>query len=58
LLTTRRIIVNKETRKHIVDIQLQNLLECLDGTLTRQTVIDSKGNTSKRIIITYNEETH
>jgi hypothetical protein len=55
LLTMRLITVDEQTKKSIVDIQIQNLVQCLGGTVTRQILLDSKGKTCKRIIITYEE---
>lgn len=52
----KRTILDKESKKYIVDIQLANVVECLGATITRQTVLDSKGVRSKRIIITYDEQ--
>ena len=48
--------MDEATKKIMVDMNISNLVQCLGGTVTHQTVIDSKGVTRKRIIITYDEQ--
>ena len=40
-------------KKNLVRIQLDNVVKLLDGEMQEQLVIDSRGFTKKRIIITY-----
>ena len=49
-------IVDEQTKKIMTDMNISNLLQCLGGTVTHQTVIDSRGVSRKRIIITYDEQ--
>ena len=44
---------NKGEKKNLVRIQLDNVVKLLDGEMKEQLVIDSRGLTKKRIIITY-----
>jgi|TARA_S200002703_G_scaffold37135_1_gene32322 hypothetical protein len=44
---------NKGEKKNLVRIQLDNVVKLLDGEMQEQLVIDSRGFTKKRIIITY-----
>ena len=47
---------NKGEKKNLVRIQLDNVVKLLDGEMQEQLVIDSRGFTKKRIIITYDKE--
>ena len=55
-LIMKVIIVDESTKKIMTDMNISNLVQCLGGTVTHQTVIDSKGITRKRIIFTYDEQ--
>lgn len=49
--------MDKKTKETLLDIQLEFVRKSLNGKLSRQTLVDSRGNASKRIIIDYQEET-
>ena len=53
LLIIRLIIVDEKTKKIMTDLNISNLLQCLGGTITHQTVLDHTGKSYKRMIITY-----
>ena len=48
--------MDKETKKILLDIQLNHVVKSLNAELTHSTVVDHKGNVLKRIIIEYQEE--
>ncbi len=50
--------MTEEEKKFIINLQLNNICEILDGKLNHQQVIDSKGNASRRIIIEYQEKSN
>ena len=49
-------MTNKVCNKNIANNLLKNVTELLQGTLVHQTVVNSKGQTKKQIIISYDEE--
>jgi len=48
-------VIDYDFRKFAVKMQLDNVCKILGGEIHHQDIIDSKGNASKRIIITYKE---
>lgn len=48
-------MIDYDFRKFAVKMQLDNVCKILGGEIHHQDIIDSKGNASKRIIITYKE---
>lgn len=48
-------MIDDNFRKFAVKMQLDNVCKILGGEIHHQDIIDSKGNASKRIIITYKE---
>ena len=49
-------VIDENFRKFAVKMQLNNICKILGGEVHHQTIIDSKGKASKRIIITYREK--
>lgn len=47
--------MTNEEKEIIIKNQLNNICDLINGELTRTIVVDSTGNTTNRIIITYKE---
>jgi hypothetical protein len=45
--------LDKKTSKMMMEVQLNNICNILDGTWYRQSVLNSMGERTERIIITY-----
>jgi len=45
--------MNKQTSRFMMEIQLNNICKIVNGTWHRQSLLNSKGEPSERIIITY-----
>lgn len=50
------MITQEQAERIIASNYLRDAVELLGGTIQYQEVLDSKGKSAKRIIITYNEE--
>jgi hypothetical protein len=46
-------LMDKETSRMMIEIQLENICKIVNGTWHRQSLLNSKGELSERIIITY-----
>ncbi len=46
-------LLNKKTSRMMMEIQLENICKIVNGTWHRQSLLNSKGERSERIIITY-----
>lgn len=51
-------MMDEKTKQILLEIQLGHVVKALNAELTRTTVVDHKGNVSKRIILEYKEETN
>lgn len=51
-------MMDEKTKQILLEIQLGHVVKSLNAKLTRTTVVDHKGNVSKRIILEYQEETN
>lgn len=47
--------MDRETKIILLQIQLKNAVKLLDGTLTKKTIINSRGQSQKQIVITYDD---
>ena len=47
--------MNKEEREVLVASQLDNVCNLLDGTLIHQVILNSRAETSRRIVIEYQD---
>ncbi len=45
--------MDKKTSRMMMEIQLENICKIVNGTWHRQSLLNSKGERSERIIITY-----
>lgn len=54
-LYNSKTIMDQKVKDVLANIQLQGVAKLIGGTITHQSVIDSKGNPSRRIIITYED---
>ena len=48
--------MEKETKRLLLEIQLKNAVNLLNGTLVKKTLSDYKGKVQKQIVITYDED--
>ena len=46
-------LMDKETSRLMMEIQLDNICKIVNGTWHRQSLLNSKGERTERIIITY-----
>ena len=49
-------MIDPQTKDILLEIQLDNIVKALSGTITHQTVVDHTGRSCKRIIIEYDEQ--
>lgn len=56
LIKKKLKMIDDSFRRFAVTTQLNNICKILGGEVHHQTIIDSKGRASKRIIITYREK--
>ena len=49
--------MNEETKEILIQIQIDNIVKALGGTVSYQSTLDHTGRSTKRIIIEYDEQT-